>query len=384
MAAAITEKASRALYSGNGPPVEKGLFTVQAQPPLSRVTICASCFSQISARKATQQQGGQRWVPHNSMPSAEILKSILLAMAFMVYLLVGALVFQVLEKEAEDTAKTDTERHRLDFLKNYTCLTKEALDHLVNVITDAVKQGIHPLENQTKNSHSNWDMSSSFFFAGTVVTTIGYGTLSPRTPGGQIFCVLYALFGIPLNVIVLGRVGKILSRVCHRLGQYFFNKGMKPKKAKVLTIIFFSVTGIIVFLGLPPLLFTKTEKWTYTEGVYYAFISLSTIGFGDYVVGYGPQHFMPFRGFRALVCLWIIFGLSWLSLLFNLLTSLLEDTEKKIAKDIQKKVKSKKDSEQIALEPLTSSYLSESEKTVDSNNCNIPGEQSGKMANYDF
>ncbi|OCT64886.1 hypothetical protein XELAEV_18041123mg [Xenopus laevis] len=246
---------------------------------------------------------------------------------------------------------------------------------LKQVITEAVKQGIHPLENQTKNSHSNWDMSSSFFFAGTVVTTIGYGTLAPRTPGGQIFCVIYALFGIPLNIIVLGHVGKLLSRMCHRFGQYCFNKGMKQKKAKVLTMIFFLVTGMIVFLGLPPLLLTKTENWTYTEGVYYAFISLSTIGFGDYVVGYGPQHYMPFRGFRALVCLWILFGLAWLSLLFNLLTSLLEDTEKKIAKDIQKKVKSKKASEQVPLEPLSRSHLSEKEEPMEPSDCNISGEK---------
>lgn len=28
-----------------------------------------------------------------------------------------------------------------------------------------------------------------------------------------------------------------------------------------------------------------TEGWTYREGLYFAFISLSTIGFGDYVIG---------------------------------------------------------------------------------------------------
>ena len=28
-----------------------------------------------------------------------------------------------------------------------------------------------------------------------------------------------------------------------------------------------------------------TEGWSYSEGIYFAFITLSTIGFGDYVVG---------------------------------------------------------------------------------------------------
>jgi len=45
------------------------------------------------------------------------------------------------------------------------------------------------------------------------------------------------------------------------------------------------VTGILEFLCLPSLFFQITEGWSYSEGIYFAFITLSTIGFGDYVVG---------------------------------------------------------------------------------------------------
>ena len=45
------------------------------------------------------------------------------------------------------------------------------------------------------------------------------------------------------------------------------------------------VTGLSIFILLPPLLFMKMEGWTYEEGLYFAFISLSTIGFGDYIIG---------------------------------------------------------------------------------------------------
>ncbi|CAJ0926722.1 unnamed protein product [Ranitomeya imitator] len=235
------------------------------------------------------------------------------------------------------------------------------------VITDAVKHGVDPLLNNTSEKQTNWDFSSSFFFAGTVVTTIGYGTIAPKTAGGQIFCVIYALFGIPLNVLILGRVGNALSQWCIRLGKCLLRKGMKKKKAKILTIIFFLMSGVLLFLGIPPLVFTATEKWTYREGVYYAFISLSTIGFGDYVVGSG--HSPPFEGYRALVYFWIIFGLAWLSLLLNLLTSLLKDTEKKIEKDLQKrKQKKEQHKQQMAMKPLTSDQEGTNTKKPPSNN----------------
>ena len=47
----------------------------------------------------------------------------------------------------------------------------------------------------------------------------------------------------------------------------------------------FVASGSLLFLVIPPLLFSYVEDWSYGEGFYYAFITLSTIGFGDYVVG---------------------------------------------------------------------------------------------------
>lgn len=284
------------------------------------------------------------------------IKTALLAGGFFVYLLAGAMVFQMLEQDVETYVITETERHRLDFLKNHTCLTKEALERLINVITDAVKHGVNPLLNGTSQKQTNWDFSSAFFFAGTVVTTIGYGTIAPKTAGGQIFCMCYALFGIPLNIILLSQIGKRLSCWFESLGKCLLKKGLGKKKAKIVTILFFLVTGVIVFLGIPPLIFRRTEQWTYREGVYFAFVSLSTIGFGDYVVGSGHKDTHPFEGYRALVYFWIIFGLAWLSLLINLLTSILKDTEKKIEHDLHKirEHKKRQRNHDVAMESLTS------------------------------
>ncbi|KAL7862397.1 hypothetical protein SRHO_G00138380, partial [Serrasalmus rhombeus] len=37
--------------------------------------------------------------------------------------------------------------------------------------------------------------------------------MSPSTTPGQIFCVVFAVFGIPLNLVVLNRVGKYMLAI---------------------------------------------------------------------------------------------------------------------------------------------------------------------------
>ncbi|ETE73519.1 Potassium channel subfamily K member 16, partial [Ophiophagus hannah] len=113
----------------------------------------------------------------------------------------------------------------------------------------------------------------------------GYGNLSPKTAGGQLFCVFFAIFGIPLNIVFLQHIGKMLSMVCERLAKWLYRKGVKKKTARGLTLLFFLVMGILVFLCVPSVIIRKIEGWSYSEAIYFTFITLSTIGFGDYMIG---------------------------------------------------------------------------------------------------
>ncbi|XP_037757382.2 potassium channel subfamily K member 16 [Chelonia mydas] len=269
----------------------------------------------------------------------------LLVVSYATYLLLGTIGFWALEKNAEKEQKMAVIQMKEAFLQNFTHLTVAEVEQFVKNLTDAVQRGIYPVGNESQTEVSNWDLSNSFFFVGAVVSTIGYGTLCPKTSAGQIFCVFFASFGIPFNIVFLHRVSKMLSLLCERLGRWLYAKGMKKKKIKFLTLLFFLVMGILVFLCLPSFLFQVVEGWSYSEGVYFAFITLSTIGFGDYVVGKQPDRNYP-SYYRTLVAIWIIFGLAWIALLFNLLTTLLEDTEKKIAQDLHKMRKAGKDNEE--------------------------------------
>lgn len=57
----------------------------------------------------------------------------------------------------------------------------------------------------------------------------GYGNLSPSTVAGQIFCVFYALFGVPLNLAFLNQLGKALNAHLLTLERWV----QKPGRAQV-------------------------------------------------------------------------------------------------------------------------------------------------------
>ena len=57
-----------------------------------------------------------------------------------------------------------------------------------------------------------------------VLPVLGYGNMSPSTTAGQIFCVFFALFGIPLNMVVLNRVGKYMLAIERKASDFIQGK----------------------------------------------------------------------------------------------------------------------------------------------------------------
>ncbi|XP_073412394.1 potassium channel subfamily K member 16 [Dendrobates tinctorius] len=252
--------------------------------------------------------------------SRQTMLAVALSLGYFMYLFMGAMMFQQLEKPSEANSRDKFQLAKLGFLQNYSCLDAEAIEQFVQIIMEAWDKGLNPKGNAT--NPSNWDFSNSFFFAGTVITTIGYGNLYPSTVAGQVFCVFYALFGIPLNVAFLNQIGKGLNAHVIALGRCTQDPDGSGVM-KVMIVGLFLTTGSLLFLVFPPMIFSYVEGWSYGEGFYFAFITLSTIGFGDYVLGTDPnKHYISI--YRSLAALWIIFGLAWLAMVFNLAAGMVE------------------------------------------------------------
>ncbi|VDO23988.1 unnamed protein product [Haemonchus placei] len=58
-----------------------------------------------------------------------------------------------------------------------------------------------------------WSFMDSLLFAFTVITTIGYGNVAPRSFGGRLFVIGYGLVGIPFTLLAIADLGKFLSEM---------------------------------------------------------------------------------------------------------------------------------------------------------------------------
>ncbi|GLD63545.1 potassium channel subfamily K member 5-like protein [Lates japonicus] len=183
----------------------------------------------------------------------------------------------------------------------------------VPIVSEAAGQGVTITGDKYRNT---WDWGNAIIFAASIVTTIGYGNIAPKTKGGRVFCILYGLCGIPLCLVWISELGSFFGDRAKRLSQVLIRKGVSVKKVQFTCTALFLLWGLVVHLLIPPFVFTSLEEWSYLEGIYFSFITLTTVGFGDYVAGVNPDREYP-RLYRVFVELWIYMGLAWLSLFFS-------------------------------------------------------------------
>ena len=98
------------------------------------------------------------------------------------------------------------------------------------------------------------------------------------------FFVFYAIIGIPLCAVFLAGLGDKLGKLYKKLE----DKAMLPKypkTEKALKMFGFNALCFVVFSLIPAVIFMVVEGWTYRESWYYTIVTLTTVGFGDYVPG---------------------------------------------------------------------------------------------------
>ncbi|KAK5929931.1 hypothetical protein CgunFtcFv8_011119 [Champsocephalus gunnari] len=207
---------------------------------------------------------------------------------YVIYLLFGALVFSSIERPMEDRMRTELKALKQEFL-NLSCVSDASLERFLLKVLAANKYGVSVLRNASTTS--NWDLASSMFFANTLVTTVGYGHTTPLSDTGKAFSILYALIGVPFTMLVLTAcVQRIMfPLVLVPLG-LLQRSGLEPRPATIVHFLLLLILLVMCFFVAPAAVFSAVElSWSFLDGIYFCFISLCTIGLGDFVPGTQPN-----------------------------------------------------------------------------------------------
>ncbi|CAJ0956232.1 unnamed protein product, partial [Mesorhabditis belari] len=204
-------------------------------------------------------------------------RALILIISTFTYLLFGAYVFDLLESKADYELRDELTYIRYLLQKKYNFTTKDF--SLFETI--AVKSIPHKAGYQ-------WKFAGAFYFSTVVITTVGYGHSAPETLAGRLFCMLFALAGIPLGLVMFQSIGErvntMIASCLHRIRSLLRSCGFQilPKITPThLIITSLSIGSTIILIGT--YVFHRNERWTLFEAYYYCVITLSTIGFGDYV-----------------------------------------------------------------------------------------------------
>ena len=113
----------------------------------------------------------------------------------------------------------------------------------------------------------------------------GYGHITPETALGQILTVVYCFVGLPISTLTLKTLGEIISKVVYKFVYMVETKVLcriRPRRVKIKSF-FITFTLMILTLCAGGITQKYMEGWTFIEGFYAWFATLSTIGYGDYV-----------------------------------------------------------------------------------------------------
>lgn len=309
---------------------------------------------------------------------------------FIIFCGFGGFLFRFCEGAFENMYKCGVRRVKRDFIDQLWLsshnMREEDWKSSARMKLRKFEEELHTAHESGMTSYSgmkSWNFVNSVYFCMTVLTTIGYGHITPITPMGRTITIIYAIFGIPIFLILLADFGKLFTRgikflwafvrrlyytgscrkirkqthvaqmmqgmnivyeiAVRRPSAYFSEENIEEGKAPPDTgsaldtptspppetyliddefnlPISVAITVLLLYIFLGAFVYCMWEDWSYFESFYFVFISMSTIGFGDYV----PKH--PI--FMMASIAYLVFGLALTSMCINVVQVKLSDSFK--------------------------------------------------------
>ncbi|KAJ8405375.1 hypothetical protein AAFF_G00318480 [Aldrovandia affinis] len=214
-----------------------------------------------------------------------------------------------LETPLENALVAEVEQLRIGFLDRNRCVKGSSLDALLKKALFAEKRRVAVLD--AESEEYSYDFPSSLFFVTTFLTTTGYGSTMPISDDGKLFLVMYSLLGIPITLFLLSCIThRLLPCVTHRPVRYMqAHWGLSRSQAALAhASLLLALTAVLFFLLPAATLCYLGPGWSFLESFYFCFISLSTIGLGDYLPG-GTRSLATRQGLEFVISCYLLLGL---------------------------------------------------------------------------
>lgn len=213
---------------------------------------------------------------------------VLLLVTLICYLCIGALCFSALEGENEEL-RWEEGRSKLETYVRASLsgdVTEEGVNENMQTLTTLVRSladNANPYIFERREQA--WSFTGGLYVSVSTVTTIGYGNIFPVTFGGQVFLMVFAMIGIPLCFLFIAYLGALLAQSVEYVFDFSLRERTERNRTKmILTVLLF--TGVLVIVEL--LFFSLWIKYgldkemSLWDSFYFAFVSFTTIGFGNH------------------------------------------------------------------------------------------------------
>ncbi|KAH9498245.1 hypothetical protein Btru_009453 [Bulinus truncatus] len=135
------------------------------------------------------------------------------------------------------------------------------------------------------------------------------------------------------------QIKKATSQIKKPTSQH--NKGMDHQVNRMLNVFYVMSMGVALIFLAPAAMFTYVEQWHFLESLYFCYTTLSTIGFGDYVIGIHETRFnnvYAHEFYEVFAYVWILVGLAYLSLVYRYITDTMVANAQKVERNTIKRL----------------------------------------------
>lgn len=155
------------------------------------------------------------------------------------------------------------------------------------------------------------------------------------------FTMCYAIVGIPLGLVMFQSIGERLNKLSsvaiRNVKRLMRCKDVQASEINLICVVT-TLSSLTIAGGAAA--FSRYEGWSYFDSVYYCFITLTTIGFGDMVALQKDKALESKPEYVIFALIFILFGLAIVAASLNLLvlrfvTMNTEDERRDVAEALQ-------------------------------------------------